>query len=123
MNPPTQMAINAGTHTLTLRWSDGREQRIAHAQLRRVCPCAECRRIRLDGGTVQAPPDLILVAVQPMGYGVQLVFGDGHARGIYPWRYLEQMAQAGSPYDTSALAYPKDSEGCATGRKESHKSR
>ena len=31
-----------------------------------------------------------------MGYGAQLVFSDGHARGIYPWQYLAQLADARS---------------------------
>jgi DUF971 family protein len=82
---------------LTLRWADGREQQIAHALLRGACACAECRRIRLDGLAVHASPDVTLIDLQLMGYGVQLVFNDGHARGIYPWRYLEQIAEAGSP--------------------------
>jgi DUF971 family protein len=97
VSTPEQIAIDAVTRTLTLQWTDGRERKIAHAQLRRACACAECRRIRLDGGSVQASPDVTLTQVQPMGYGVQLIFSDGHARGIYPWRYLEQLAEAASP--------------------------
>ena len=27
-----------------------------------------------------------------MGYGVQIEFSDGHARGIYPWRYLSELS-------------------------------
>jgi DUF971 family protein len=30
--------------------------------------------------------------VNPQGYGVQLVFDDGHERGIYPWSYLRELA-------------------------------
>ncbi|HYQ49053.1 MAG TPA: DUF971 domain-containing protein, partial [Pseudomonas sp.] len=29
--------------------------------------------------------------VEPQGYGVQLVFSDGHERGIYPWPYLREL--------------------------------
>ena len=29
---------------------------------------------------------------EPMGYGVQLVFSDQHARGIFPWRYFDELA-------------------------------
>ncbi|CAI8772207.1 hypothetical protein EMIT0P43_170072 [Pseudomonas jessenii] len=25
------------------------------------------------------------------GYGLQLVFSDGHERGIYPWAYLARL--------------------------------
>ena len=96
MTAPLEIAINRGTRTLALRWADGREQQIAHARLRRACACAECRRIRLEGSDVQVAPDVILIEVQSMGYGAQLVFSDGHARGIYPWQYLAQLADARS---------------------------
>ncbi|MDA3875695.1 MAG: gamma-butyrobetaine hydroxylase-like domain-containing protein [Halothiobacillus sp.] len=26
------------------------------------------------------------------GYGVQIIFQDGHDRGIYPWAYLRELA-------------------------------
>jgi DUF971 family protein len=29
-----------------------------------------------------------LIEVNAQGYGLQLVFSDGHERGIYPWAYL-----------------------------------
>ncbi|WP_413049183.1 gamma-butyrobetaine hydroxylase-like domain-containing protein [Pseudomonas phoenicis] len=35
------------------------------------------------------------------GYGVQLVFSDGHDCGIYPWDYLREL---GSTPDESAQA-------------------
>lgn len=92
MTLPHEIATDATTRMLTLRWADGREQQIAHARLRRACACAECRRLRLDGVVVQVSQDVTLIDIQTMGYGIQLVFSDGHARGIYPWQYLEQMA-------------------------------
>jgi DUF971 family protein len=95
MTVPHEIATDATRRVLTLRWADGREQSLAHAQLRRACACAECRRMRLDGLAVDAAPDVTLTDMQTMGYGVQLVFSDGHARGIYPWAYLEQIAEAG----------------------------
>ncbi|WP_130911983.1 gamma-butyrobetaine hydroxylase-like domain-containing protein, partial [Pseudomonas sp. Sample_9] len=30
-------------------------------------------------------------------YGVQLVFSDGHQRGIYPWAYLAQLDSSHLP--------------------------
>ncbi|MCJ8202770.1 DUF971 domain-containing protein [Pseudomonas sp. RGM2987] len=73
---------------LRLNWPDGREQRLEHAELRRQCPCSQCRAFRLRGLTVQVDPRVRVVAVNAQGYGVQLVFSDGHERGIYPWGYL-----------------------------------
>lgn len=29
-----------------------------------------------------------VIEVNSQGYGLQLVFSDGHERGIYPWAYL-----------------------------------
>ncbi|MBZ5793084.1 DUF971 domain-containing protein [Burkholderia contaminans] len=92
MISPTEIALDHPARTLTLRWPDGRTQRIGYARLRGDCPCAECRRIRLDGGRVDARPDLTLDSLEPAGYGIRARFGDGHARGIYPWPYLADMA-------------------------------
>ncbi|WP_307571216.1 DUF971 domain-containing protein [Pseudomonas fluorescens] len=73
---------------LRLSWPDGREQRLDHAQLRRQCPCSQCRAFRLQGLTVQVDSRVRVVGVNAQGYGVQLVFSDGHERGIFPWAYL-----------------------------------
>jgi DUF971 family protein len=73
---------------LRLDWPDGREQRLDHAELRRRCPCSQCRAFRLRGLAVQVDPRVRVVGVNAQGYGVQLVFSDGHERGIFPWAYL-----------------------------------
>lgn len=92
MFAPREITTDATQRILTIRWTNGRAQHITHAQLRRACGCAECRRLRLDGATIDITPDVTLIDLRPMGYGVQLVFSDGHERGIYPWSYLEQIA-------------------------------
>lgn len=73
---------------LRLSWPDGREQRLDHVELRRQCPCSQCRAFRLQGLTVQVDARVRVVEVNAQGYGVQLVFSDGHERGIFPWAYL-----------------------------------
>ncbi|WP_434656997.1 DUF971 domain-containing protein [Pseudomonas sp. R3-56] len=73
---------------LRLSWPDGREQRLEHVELRRQCPCSQCRAFRLQGLTVQVDARVRVVEVNAQGYGVQLVFSDGHERGIFPWAYL-----------------------------------
>lgn len=75
-----------------LTWGDGRQQRLAHTELRRQCPCAQCRALRLQGLAPQVAPQVRVLRLDLQGYGVQLVFSDGHDRGIYPWAYLAQMA-------------------------------
>ncbi|MGS0892350.1 gamma-butyrobetaine hydroxylase-like domain-containing protein [Burkholderia stagnalis] len=91
MIAPTEIALDHPARVLTLCWPDGATQRIVYARLRGACPCAACRGIRLAGGQVDAWPDLTLDDVQAAGYGIRLVFGDGHARGIYPWPYLAAL--------------------------------
>jgi DUF971 family protein len=73
---------------LRLSWPDGREQRLDHVELRKQCPCSQCRAFRLQGLTVQVDARVRVVEVNAQGYGVQLVFSDGHERGIFPWAYL-----------------------------------
>lgn len=91
MNTPSRLCVDATARALVLYWPDGTTQRIAHARLRASCPCAGCRRVRLAGGVPDVDPDVMLSAIEPMGYGVQLAFSDGHARGIYPWAWLETL--------------------------------
>ncbi|WP_321924965.1 gamma-butyrobetaine hydroxylase-like domain-containing protein [Paraburkholderia guartelaensis] len=93
MKTPLEVRNDAATRTLMLRWPAGETQRVDHARLRAACPCAACRRVRLDGAAPEAAADVTLIAIEPMGYGVQLAFSDGHARGIYPWPYLEQLGR------------------------------
>jgi DUF971 family protein len=106
MRTPHEIRIDSTARVLTLHWPDGETQRIAHAQLREACPCAGCRRARLEGGqaaVLAVSPDLTLTSVEPMGYGVQLVFSDGHARGIYPWSLLQTLGRD-EPADVPASA-------------------
>ena len=75
---------------LLLTWADG-PQLLAYARLRAACPCAQCRAARLQGRIDLVPVDVRLLEANPQGYGVQLVFDDGHQQGIYPWAYLREL--------------------------------
>ncbi|MCM2462541.1 DUF971 domain-containing protein [Pseudomonas sp. CG7] len=85
---PLAMGNSRDKGQLKLNWPDGREQYLDHALLRRQCPCSQCRAFRLQGLTVQVDPRVRVVGINAQGYGVQLVFSDGHERGIFPWVYL-----------------------------------
>lgn len=54
---------------------------------------------------INVPPDVRITAIEPAGYGVQLVFSDGHARGIYPWAYLNALASAAMAGEMAGTAY------------------
>jgi len=91
MAPPT--AIDIGPRHLTLQWDDG-EARVATSLLRQSCRCTDCRRLEAQGGAVTLAPDLSVAGALPVGdYGVQLLFSDGHDRGIYPWSYLRELSR------------------------------
>ncbi|MHA3735371.1 DUF971 domain-containing protein [Pseudomonas sp. Eth.TT006] len=88
---PLSLSNSQSEQTLRLSWPDGRESVLKHAELRRQCPCSQCRAFRLKGLTPQVDERVRLIEINPQGYGVQLVFSDGHQRGIYPWPYLAQL--------------------------------
>jgi DUF971 family protein len=95
MNAATAPAAPAAIHNtageLVLHWSDGATSRLNHHTLRAACPCAQCRASRLRGEIRLVDAGVKVVAINPMGYGVQLVFDDGHDRGIFPWRFLREI--------------------------------
>ncbi|MBI6949552.1 DUF971 domain-containing protein [Pseudomonas koreensis] len=88
---PLSVSSSQSERTLRLSWPDGRESLFKHAELRRQCPCSQCRAFRLKGLTPRVDERVRLIEITPQGYGVQLVFSDGHQRGIYPWDYLAQL--------------------------------
>jgi DUF971 family protein len=91
MNPEA-IGNSQSKQQLRLNWPDGREQLLDHAELRRQCPCSQCRAFRLQGLTVKVDPRIRVTELNAQGYGLQLIFSDGHERGIYPWPYLAQLA-------------------------------
>jgi len=92
MHAPERIHNDLAQGRLHVAWAD-RAASLDHATLRNACRCAECQSRRRSGLTVDPPPDVRVTAFGPTGYGVQLVFSDGHARGIFPWAYLASLAQ------------------------------
>ncbi|NUU36092.1 gamma-butyrobetaine hydroxylase-like domain-containing protein [Pseudomonas sp. C2B4] len=88
---PLAVGNSRSQQQLRLQWPDGREQVLGHAELRRQCPCSQCRAFRLRGMTPLVDDRVCVIELNAQGYGVQLVFSDGHERGIYPWAYLAQL--------------------------------
>ncbi|MFF7709012.1 gamma-butyrobetaine hydroxylase-like domain-containing protein [Pseudomonas sp. NPDC007930] len=91
MNAPRAIRNRRGEGVLELDWPGQGTQALAHARLRAACPCSACRAARLGGRIDSAQAGVRVEQVVAQGYGVQLVFSDGHARGIYPWAYLAGM--------------------------------
>ncbi|MCO5399434.1 DUF971 domain-containing protein [Ralstonia soli] len=91
MQPPERIDNDVTHGQLQLGWAHAAIA-LDHAALREACRCAECQFKRHHGTPVSAPADVRITAIEPVGYGVQLIFSDGHARGIYPWAYLAELA-------------------------------
>lgn len=92
---PQALRSNKNTGQLEISWDDATTQRLDSALLRRSCPCADCKSLRQKGGNEPA-------AVTPAGivdirlvgaYAAQIIFSDGHDRGIFPWVYLKGLDQ------------------------------
>ena len=87
---------------LALKWDDGAESFIRLENLRRACPCAGCKGETDVMGQVHRGPrqefsalSFQLRQIQMVGgYGVQPVWADGHATGIYTLNYLKELTRA-----------------------------
>ncbi|AZL71729.1 DUF971 domain-containing protein [Pseudomonas oryziphila] len=90
MSAPSALRNRRERGELLVRWGEV-EQVISHARLRGACPCSQCRAARLKGAISLVAEDVRVARIEAQGYGVQLVFSDGHERGIYPWDYLRQL--------------------------------
>lgn len=92
---PTEIRVSADRASLEVDWEDGRTHRLSARWLRANCRSARTQRQRLEGQATPPPEDLAIADVQPVGvYAVNIVFSDGHDRGIYPWTYLRELAEA-----------------------------
>lgn len=88
---PLEIHAPRGGDQLLIAFEDGHEVVIPHSVLRGFCPCASCQghsgEIRfVEGG------DLTLADLAEVGnYALRLTWGDGHATGIYSFRYLRSL--------------------------------
>lgn len=90
---PEAIINHQASGVLELRWQDGSESRLPHGLLRARCRCAGCQqRQRQLGQLPETDPALRLEALHPVSdQGLNLVFSDGHGRGIFPWAYLHEL--------------------------------
>jgi len=76
---------------LIISWQNGQEHYFNYRELRAACRCATCRANQVRGRVVLIDADLQLEKLNNLGQGLQLIFSDGHERGIYPWQYLFEL--------------------------------
>lgn len=91
---PTGIVLTAGGRALRLAWADGSAATLGAETLRLRCRCAWCTRDRIQGRFPAAFESVALTKVEAMGgYALHLGFSDSHARGIYPYLYLRELAR------------------------------
>ena len=79
---------------IEIEWDDAHTTIYTPAELRGLCPCAQCvdevTGVRThDPGSV--PTDLTQSGVELVGnYAISIRFSDGHQTGIYPFRMLRE---------------------------------
>ncbi|MCY3021095.1 MAG: DUF971 domain-containing protein [Planctomycetota bacterium] len=82
-------------------WEDGAVTVYDHRVLRLACPCAACQDEMTGQRTVQeadVPPDIKVLDAVPVGrYGLNLVFNDRHATGIYSFDLLRELGELAEP--------------------------
>jgi DUF971 family protein len=84
-----------GARTTEIDWADGHKGVYPHAVLRGYCPCAGCQGHSGEIGFVETSGDQQqLDDIEPVGgYALSLKWFDGHASGIYSYRYLRALCQ------------------------------
>lgn len=90
---PESVVLVRDRSRLRLIWPNGDKSEIDAGRLRRACRCAGCTRARIDGAFLGSFDDLSIKTIGVIGdYAINIVFADGHARGIYPWEFLRSLA-------------------------------
>jgi DUF971 family protein len=92
---PQAIVDHRSSGILELTWQDHTSARLSHPLLRSRCRCGGCeQQLRRTGHHPEAFPDIRIERIELVGdKGLNLVFTDGHGRGIYPWAYLREIAR------------------------------
>lgn len=87
---------------LQIDWSDGHGSIYSYEDLRSICPCATCRRLRSKSRTGKLPFKTRIVPgstgarikaekIDKVGlYALRFKWNDGHDTGIYTFEFLRE---------------------------------
>jgi DUF971 family protein len=90
---PLDLSLAKGGGALEILWEDGASTALTARLLRASCRSAPATRERIEGRQPEPAADITITGLASVGrYAVNLAFSDGHARGIYPWAYLRELA-------------------------------
>jgi DUF971 family protein len=96
---PVDYRLEEPRRLLMVRWGDGHESQYPLDELRKVCPCAECRTARKPQGGLQVltgpvtrPGEIRITQISPVGrYALSFTWSDGHSTGIYSFDFLRRL--------------------------------
>ncbi|WP_462137081.1 gamma-butyrobetaine hydroxylase-like domain-containing protein [Candidatus Mycalebacterium sp.] len=102
MKPTPEEISEFSDSALQIEWSDGHSSVYAYEDLRLICPCATCRRLRATSRTGKLPFKTRIVPgsgdtrikaekIDKVGlYALQFKWNDGHDTGIYTFEFLRE---------------------------------
>jgi DUF971 family protein len=92
---PTEIRLKTAEKRLEIDFDNGRTFSLPAELLRVESPSAEVQGHSAEQKqVVPGKKNVAITAVEPVGhYAVKLRFDDGHATGIYSWRYLYEMGE------------------------------
>ena len=94
---------------LEIAWGDGNAAEVSAPRLRAACRWGWSTRAPIDGPFAACFDPIPIARLTAVGdYAINIAFSDGHARGIYPWAYLQKIVsadgRAATPIASSAAA-------------------
>ncbi|MEX0617490.1 MAG: DUF971 domain-containing protein [Pseudohongiellaceae bacterium] len=90
---PKDVILHRQSGVLELRYDDGSLHKLPAEYLRVYSPSAEVRGHGKGREVLQTGKrDVRITSLEPMGsYAIRPAFDDGHASGIYSWKYLREL--------------------------------
>jgi DUF971 family protein len=90
---PKKINLRTESNLLHLEWQNGEYDELSGRQLRQYCACSTCRAKNHVGFELIGDNNQIQ-SIKLMGStGLQIIFADGHDRGVFPWGYLRAIAK------------------------------
>jgi len=78
---------------IQITWPDGELSSLTGSQLRQFCACSKCRARNIVGQQLINESGNISAFHLMGSTGMQVIFEDGHDRGIFPWAYLKAISE------------------------------
>jgi DUF971 family protein len=96
---PAEYRLDEAQRRLVIRWRDGHESFYSFDDLRKICPCADCRNapkpqggLQVLSGPVVRRGEIRVTQMAPVGrYALNFTWSDGHSTGIYSFDFLRRL--------------------------------